>query len=77
MATNYETYTKFANEVEALARAGAEKNQTDQSPTGSEYAYMFGYTLGSIPNLLHDLKLTDEQVQIIAEYHNHPVYQDM
>jgi hypothetical protein len=72
--SNYETFYKFRDELDAHVRSLSEKREFN-SP-GGKYAYMFGYTISSIPNLLADLQLTEEQMQIVVDYHKSPIYQN-
>jgi hypothetical protein len=61
---NKEIYRTFADTLETKARDGADSRDL----TRGSFAWMFGYTLGTLPHLLENLNLSDEQVKVLEEY---------
>jgi hypothetical protein len=61
---NKEIYRAFTDTLETKARGDA----ASREPSIGSFAFMFGYTLGTIPHLLDNLKLTADQEKILEEY---------
>ena len=59
-----EIYRAFANTLETKVRDEADSRES----TKDSYAYMFGYALGTIPHLLENLNLTEDQLKVLDQY---------
>jgi hypothetical protein len=57
-------YRAFADTLETKVRVEADSRES----TKESYAYMFGYTLGTIPHLLENLNLTEDQLAVLDQY---------
>ena len=63
---NYTTYYNFTSELEAAAREEAATKE--YNTTGESFAWGFGFVLGTVPHLLNQLQLTEEQAQVVEDY---------